>query len=194
VLRLIDGGLNGSPLLNPARLHAMYGVAAERYLEYAALRGDASDNLPGVSGIGEKTAAVLLEQAGSMQAGWADIDHNDGRALVAALDGWAEETGVRRLGATVVRRLTAHGARERFAFNVRVMSGRDDLDLGLTPEIPGSPGLLSLDLDRVNQVVGFLNVEATTALAIRALTSNPASASRRSLRRDHRSVSRRSSR
>jgi len=74
------------------------------------------------------------------------------------------------------------------------MSGRDDLDLGLTPEIPGSPGLLSLDLDRVNQVVGFLNVEATTALAIRALSSNPASASRRWLRRDHRSVSRRSSR
>ncbi len=194
MLRLIDGGLNGSPLLNPARLHAMYGVAAERYLEYAALRGDASDNLPGVSGIGEKTAAVLLEQAGSMQAAWADIDHNDGRALVAALDGWAEETGVRRLGATVVRRLTAPGARERYDFNVRIMSGRDDLDLGLTPEIPGSPGLLSLDLDRVNQVVGFLNVEATTALAIRALTSNPASASRRSLRRDHRSVSRRSSR
>ena len=140
MLRLIDGGINGSPLLNPARLHAMYGVAAERYLEYAALRGDASDNLPGVSGIGEKTAAVLLEQAGSMQAVWADIDHNDGRALVAALDGWAEETGARRMGATVVRRLTAPGARERYDFNVRIMSGHDDLDLGLTPDVPGSPG------------------------------------------------------
>jgi DNA polymerase-1 len=156
----------------------MYGVAAERYLEYAALRGDASDNLPGVSGIGERTAAVLLEQAGSMQAVWADIDSNDGLALVAALDGWAEETGVRRLGATVVRRLTAPGARERFDFNVRIMTGHDDLDLGLTPDRPGSPGLLPLDLDRVSQVVGFLNVEATTALALRVLSGDPASAER----------------
>jgi hypothetical protein len=176
VLRLIDGGINGSPLLNPARLHAMYGVPAERYLEYAALRGDASDNLPGVSGIGEKSAAVLLELAGSMQAVWADIDHNEGRALVAALDSWAEETGARRMGATVVRRLTAPGARERYDFNVRIMSGHDDLDLGLTPDVPGSPGLLPLDIDRVTQVVGFLNVEATTALALRVLTGDPASA------------------
>ncbi|WP_246004075.1 5'-3' exonuclease [Nocardioides marmoriginsengisoli] len=44
VLRLIDGGINGSPLLNPKRLFALYGVAAEHYLDYAALRGDASDN------------------------------------------------------------------------------------------------------------------------------------------------------
>ncbi len=177
VLRLIDGGLNASPLLNPARLYTMYGVAAERYLEYAALRGDASDNLPGVSGIGEKTAAVLLEQAGSMQAVWADVDHNDGLALIATLDGWAEETGVRRLGATVVRRLTAPGAREQYDFNVRIMSGHDDLALGLTPDVPGSPGLLPLDLDRVSQVVGFLNVEATTSLAMRVLSSDPASRS-----------------
>ena len=56
----INGGIGGSPLLTPARLHAMYGVAAENYLEYAALRGDASDNLPGVTGIGEKAAAALL--------------------------------------------------------------------------------------------------------------------------------------
>lgn len=175
VLRLINGGISGSPLLNPKRLHGMYGVAAENYLEYAALRGDASDNLPGVSGIGEKTAAILLAQAGSMEAVWADIDHNEGRALVAALDSWAVETGGRRVGTSVVRRLMAPGARERYEFNVKVMSGHDDLDLGLTPDVPGSPGLLPLDIERVTQVVGFLNVEATTALALRVLTGVPAS-------------------
>ena len=179
VLRLIDGGINGSPLLNPARLHAMYGVPAHNYLEYAALRGDASDNLPGVSGIGEKTAAILLDVAGSMRAVWADIEHDEGRSLVGALDGWATETGARRLGATVVRRLTASGARERYEFNVQMMSGRDDLDLGLTPDTPGTPGLLPLDIDRVSRVVGFLGVEATTALAVRVLTGDPASRSGR---------------
>src|SRR6476619_3809495 len=42
VLRLVNGGIGGSPLLNPDRLLALYGVRAEQYLEYAALRGDAS--------------------------------------------------------------------------------------------------------------------------------------------------------
>ncbi len=93
VLRLITGGIGGSPLLNPARLTAMYGVSAESYLEYAALRGDASDNLPGVPGIGEKTAAVLLSQVGSMRAVWADIEHCAGANLVAALNDYCAEQG-----------------------------------------------------------------------------------------------------
>jgi 5'-3' exonuclease len=176
VLRLINGGINGSPLLNPRRLFALYGVAAEHYLEYAALRGDASDNLPGVSGIGEKTAAALLAQVGSMRGVWADIDQNEGRTLVATMDAWATETGARRMGANIVRRLTAPGARERYDFNIKIMSGREDLDLGLTPDVPGTPGLLPLDPHRVNKVVGFLNVEATTSLAIRVLSTDPASA------------------
>ncbi len=176
VLRLINGGIAGSPLLNPARLHALYGIAAEHYLEYAALRGDASDNLPGVPGIGEKTAPVLLSQMGSMQAVWADIDHCDGANLVATLDSFCEEEGLRRVGAGLLKKLTAPGARERFEFNLSIMSGRTDLDLGLTPDVPGTPGLLPLDADRVARVVGYLGVPPTTQLALRVLTEPPASA------------------
>jgi 5'-3' exonuclease len=175
VLRLIDGGINGSPLLTPSRLHALYGVTADNYLAYAALRGDASDNLPGVTGIGARTAAVLLEVAGSMQAVWADVEHDGGRSLAAALDDRAAESGARRTGAGVVRRLCDPQARERYDFNVEMMSGRDDLDLGLTPDVPGTPGLLPLDADRVVRVVGFLGVDATRDLALRVLTGSPAS-------------------
>jgi DNA polymerase-1 len=175
VLRLINGGINGSPLLTPARLYAMYGVPAARYLEFAALRGDASDNLPGVSGIGEKTAAALLDQVGPMDGVWADITDNRGAKVMEVLDAWAAETGVRRIGARVVRALSAPGARERYDFNLRMMTCRDDLDLRLTPDVPGTPGLLPLDIDRVTRVVGFLGVEATTAVAQRVLSTNPAS-------------------
>ncbi|GAA4729211.1 hypothetical protein GCM10023350_10610 [Nocardioides endophyticus] len=175
VLRLISGGITGSPLLNPARLHAMYGVAAEHYLEYAALRGDASDNLPGVPGLGEKSASVLLSQMGSMQAVWADIEHCDGATLVATLDSYCEEQGTRRIGAAVLKRLVTPEARERFDFNLAMMSGRTDLDLGLTPDVPGSPGLLPLEPDRVARVVGHLGVPSTTDLALRVLTEPPAS-------------------
>ncbi|MFA6573944.1 MAG: 5'-3' exonuclease H3TH domain-containing protein [Nocardioides sp.] len=177
VLRLITGGISGSPLLNPARLHTLYGIAAEHYLEYAALRGDVSDNLPGVPGIGEKTAPVLLSQMGSMRAVWADIDHCDGATLVATLDSFCDESGRRRIGAGLLRKLTAAGARERFEFNHSIMSGHTDLDLGLTPGVPGSPGLLPLDPDRVARVVGHLGVPSTTQLALRVLTEPPASCS-----------------
>jgi len=178
VLRLINGGIAASPLLNPARLRTLYGIAAEHYLEFAALRGDTSDNLPGVPGIGEKTAPVLLSQMGSMQAVWADIDHCAGANLVATLDSYCEETGVRRIGAGVLTRLTAPGARERFEFNLSIMSGCTDLDLGLTPDVPGTPGLLPLDADRVARVVGHLGVGSTTQMALRVLTEPPASVAR----------------
>lgn len=175
VLRLINGGINASPLLTPTRLHTMYGVAAGNYLAYAALRGDTSDNLPGVPGIGEKTAAPLLEAMGTMEAVWADLDHNDGAALVAALDSRAEEHGTRRIGGAVRNRLAAPGARERYEFNVSMMRGRDDLDLGFTPDVPGSPGLLPLAPERVGRVVGHLGVSTTTDLAVRVLSTGPAS-------------------
>lgn len=170
VLRLINGGITNSPLLNPTRLQVLYGVAAQNYLAFAALRGDPSDNLPGVAGIGARTAPILLEQMGSMAAVWSDIEHCDGVNLVATLDSWSEETGARHLGNAVLRRLTAPGARERYEFNVSIMVGRDDLDLRLTPDSPGTPGLLPLDPDRVSRVVGHLGVEATTSRALRVLT------------------------
>ena len=175
VLRLINGGINGSPLLNPTRLRTMYGVAAEHYLDFAALRGDPSDNLPGVAGIGEKTAPLLLSQMGSMRAVWADIDHCGGETLVATLDSYCDEHGLRRLGAGVRAKLMAPEARERYEFNLAMMTGRTDVALGLTPDLAGSPGLLPLDAERVSRVVGYLGVPATTDLALRVLTEPPSS-------------------
>jgi 5'-3' exonuclease len=175
VLRVIDGGIGGSPLLDERRLRTMYGVDAARYLEFAALRGDASDNLPGVAGIGEKTAPVLLDLMGSMQAVWSDIEHCGGANLVATVDSWCAETGARRMGGTLLKRLTAPGARERYDFNVSIMAGQTELELGLTPDVPGSPGLLPLERSRVSRVVDFLGVGATTDLALRVLTEPPAS-------------------
>ena len=91
---------------------------------------------------------------------------------------WSEETGARRIGAATLARLQAPDARERYEFNLRLMAGRTDLDLGLTPDVPGTPGLLPLEIGRVERVVGHLGMEATTALALRVLTGEPASVGR----------------
>lgn len=51
-----------------------YGVPPEQYAEFATLRGDPSDGLPGVPGIGEKTAARLMRKYGSIAALLDDAD------------------------------------------------------------------------------------------------------------------------
>jgi 5'-3' exonuclease len=63
-------GLARATLLGPAEVAEKFGLPVARagaaYAELAVLRGDPSDGLPGVAGIGEKTAATLLAQHGSL--------------------------------------------------------------------------------------------------------------------------------
>ncbi|HYE77666.1 MAG TPA: DNA polymerase I, partial [bacterium] len=53
---------------DPAAVQEKYGVTPEQFVDYKALLGDTSDNIPGVRGIGEKTAAALLTQYPSVEA------------------------------------------------------------------------------------------------------------------------------
>jgi len=53
-----------------------YGIPGDRYLDYALMRGDPSDGLPGVAGIGEKTASDILRRYGSLDAAIAAPDLN----------------------------------------------------------------------------------------------------------------------
>ncbi len=53
--------------LDVAAVEAKYGISKAQFLDLKALKGDASDNIPGVPGIGEKTAAKLLNDYGSLE-------------------------------------------------------------------------------------------------------------------------------
>ena len=53
--------------LDEAAVLERYGVPADRYAEFAILRGDPSDHLPGVPGVGEKTARALIQAYGSLE-------------------------------------------------------------------------------------------------------------------------------
>jgi 5'-3' exonuclease len=61
-------GVGRHELVTEQVLLGKYGVSGRQYADFAALRGDASDGLPGVSGIGEKTAATLLGRFGDLDA------------------------------------------------------------------------------------------------------------------------------
>jgi len=60
--------------MDAAAVEARYGVPPERVVDVLALMGDVSDNVPGVSGIGEKTAIALVQACGSVEAILADLD------------------------------------------------------------------------------------------------------------------------
>ena len=62
----IARGVAKLEVLGDAELSAKYGVTGSQYADFATLRGDASDGLPGVAGIGEKTASALLAEFGSL--------------------------------------------------------------------------------------------------------------------------------
>ncbi|GMA39584.1 5'-3' exonuclease [Mobilicoccus caccae] len=69
VLYTARGGVRGADVVNEAFLQSAYGVGSgAAYADLALLRGDPSDGLPGVKGVGEKTAAKLMAQYGSVAA------------------------------------------------------------------------------------------------------------------------------
>ncbi|MFG3283631.1 5'-3' exonuclease H3TH domain-containing protein [Streptomyces sp. NPDC048111] len=59
-------GVGDCDLVDAAMIRTKYGVRPDQYADFAALRGDASDGLPGVKGIGEKTAAQLINEYGDL--------------------------------------------------------------------------------------------------------------------------------
>ena len=67
-------GVGNLDVYDEAALRAKYGVDGRSYADLALLRGDPSDGLPGVRGIGEKTAARLLETYGDLGAVRAAVD------------------------------------------------------------------------------------------------------------------------
>lgn len=58
----MKSGLANIELYNPENFETKYGLDVEQFLDLKALKGDSSDNIPGVPGVGEKTAVGLLQQ------------------------------------------------------------------------------------------------------------------------------------
>ena len=65
-------GVRGTEAVGPDEVRARYGIDPAQVPDFIALRGDPSDGIPGAKGIGEKTAAELLQRHGSLDAILAD--------------------------------------------------------------------------------------------------------------------------
>jgi len=61
-------GVSDLAVIDEGEIERRYGIPGTRYFDFAVLRGDPSDGLPGVRGIGEKTAGMLIAKYGSLDA------------------------------------------------------------------------------------------------------------------------------
>ncbi|MFA6296564.1 MAG: DNA polymerase I [Patescibacteria group bacterium] len=67
-------GVNDTILFGKKEVIAKYGLKPDQLVDYKALRGDPSDNIPGVKGIGEKTAVNLLKSFGNLEKLYVDLE------------------------------------------------------------------------------------------------------------------------
>ncbi len=104
-------GMSDLAEMTPETVQERYGVAPQRYVELAALRGDTSDNLPGVPGVGDKTAAKLLTTFGDLDTVFERLDEVPGKKVPQML---AEN-------------------RDQVLTNREIMQLRRDLELDLDP-------------------------------------------------------------
>jgi len=68
------GSFSNTDLYDEAAVNQKYGIKPEHITDFKALKGDPSDNIPGVPGIGEKTAVKLIQQFGTIDEIYAHID------------------------------------------------------------------------------------------------------------------------
>ena len=72
-------GVAATVIYDEARVMERYGLRPSQMLDYKALKGDTSDNIPGVPGVGEKTAISLLQQFGSLDGLYERLDEVKGK-------------------------------------------------------------------------------------------------------------------
>ena len=85
------------------KVHEKLGVYPDQVIDYKALRGDTSDNIPGVKGIGEKTAVKLLEEFGTVDNVLANIDKISGKSVKEKISEGVEIAKLSKFLATIVQ-------------------------------------------------------------------------------------------
>ena len=98
---LTKKGISEVEVVTPTTLMQNYKLTPSQVIEYKALRGDTSDNIPGVRGVGEKTATALIEKYGSIDQLYHNIDQQKG-ALKDKLVADKDMAFVSRTLATIV--------------------------------------------------------------------------------------------
>ena len=97
-------GITDVAIYGPAEVLERYGVRPDQFIDFLGLKGDSSDNIPGVPGIGDKTAAKLLQTYGSLEGIYEHVDDLKGKQKEKIVDN-KDMAFLSRDVATIVRDL-----------------------------------------------------------------------------------------
>jgi len=142
-------GVGRHEVVDESVVAAKYGIPGRAYAAFATLRGDPSDGLPGVAGVGDKTAATLVSRFG-------DID-----GLLAAVDDPTSD-----LAPTLRRKLA--GARDYLAVAPLVVAVRTDVPL---PEIAGQLPSEPHDPEALIELGERWNLDSSLNRVLNAMTT-----------------------
>lgn len=135
--------------MGPGEVRARYGIPAEFYPDFAVLRGDPSDGLPGVPGVGAKTAAALVGRFGAIES-----------ILAAAEEGDA--------GFPAGAKAKVLAARDYLAVAPQAVRGRTDVPI---PDVDDALPAEARDGDQLDDLVGALGIE-TSVTRVQAAIAN----------------------
>lgn len=96
-------GITDMERYTPQHVHEKYGLTPAQIVDLKGLMGDASDHIPGVPGIGEKTALKLLKEYGTVENVLASIEHLSGKKLRENLQTYREQALLSKQLATIHR-------------------------------------------------------------------------------------------
>ena len=97
-------GITDVAIYGPSEVRDRYGVGPEQFPDFLGLKGDSSDNIPGVPGVGDKTAAKLLTAYGNLEGIYEHIDELKGKQKERMVEN-REAAFTSRKVATIVRDL-----------------------------------------------------------------------------------------
>jgi len=98
-------GVENTILYDPARIFERFELAPSQMIDYKALKGDTTDNIPGVPGVGEKTAAKLIREFGDLDAVFDRLDEVKPDKLRDKLAEHREQVFLGRELSTIIRDL-----------------------------------------------------------------------------------------
>jgi len=149
-------GITDIVIYDRQKLNERYGIAPENMPDMLGLKGDPSDNIPGVPGVGEKTATKLIQEYGSLEKVYAHLDEIKGEKLKENLRQFKDQAEVSKQLAILHfeapvdfdiskchLKIDLSKARETFAgleFNtlferVRELAGPEQKEAGFKPQI-----------------------------------------------------------
>ncbi|HEY4552659.1 MAG TPA: DNA polymerase I, partial [Bacillaceae bacterium] len=101
----------------PAHIREKYGLSPEQIIDMKGLMGDQSDNIPGVPGVGEKTAIKLLKEFGSLEKLLSSIDRVGGKKLKEKLEEFKDQAIMSKELATITTEAPVEIGIEELSFD-----------------------------------------------------------------------------